>query len=349
MSSCSLREQSRAAWSPSARSPPSGRSATDRDRQRKPDDHRRNRHDDNAADSVTDGAGQPDHESASSQGLLRPTPPRDPCLFPGIGGRNWLAYRPVSARTRRVHIGHLPTGLIAVANRKVMPHGNALLPVSPHSCDIAGQVSAHRRDAGIQVDIAEDLVVDLGFRLRVVGAGAQTQRGRLVTDRRTQRLRERTTSPRGKLLVVVDSDQQRSLHCSPPPSAEHRCCPALLRRSPRAASAYRFPRCIRLSGRASSSPSVWSTALRCARSGPHPPEEKPEDINTILTKFLREVLIQTTSACRVGITPPRNTFRRAARSTRPHRRAGRAAPQTTPRAHRTRTDLRQRLDPRAAA
>ena len=68
-----------------------------------------------------------------------------------------------------------------------MPHGNALLPVSPHSCDIAGQVSAHRRDAGIQVDIAEDLVVDLGFRLRVVGAGAQTQRGRLVTDHRSER------------------------------------------------------------------------------------------------------------------------------------------------------------------
>jgi len=50
----------------------SGRSATDRDRQRKPDDYRRNRHDDDAAGSATDGEGQPGHESGSPQGLLRP-------------------------------------------------------------------------------------------------------------------------------------------------------------------------------------------------------------------------------------------------------------------------------------
>ena len=66
-----------------------------------------------------------------------------------------------------MHIGHLPMGLIPVANRK----GRATWQRSPASypqraCDIAGQVSAHRRDAGVQVDIAEDLVADLGFRLR---------------------------------------------------------------------------------------------------------------------------------------------------------------------------------------
>ena len=64
----------------------SGRSATDRDRQWKPDDYRRNRHDDDAADSCTDGERQPDHESASSQGLLRPN-------ARGVAGPTRLLFR----------------------------------------------------------------------------------------------------------------------------------------------------------------------------------------------------------------------------------------------------------------
>ena len=48
-----------------------GRSATDRDRHRKPDDYRRNRHDNDAAVGATDGERQPNYESASSQRLLR--------------------------------------------------------------------------------------------------------------------------------------------------------------------------------------------------------------------------------------------------------------------------------------
>jgi hypothetical protein len=78
----------------------SGRSATDRNHQRKPDDYRRNRHDDDAAASATDGEGQPDHESGSSQRLLRSNTRTVPLPLPGHGGRRWLANRPVSARTR---------------------------------------------------------------------------------------------------------------------------------------------------------------------------------------------------------------------------------------------------------
>ena len=68
----------------------SGQSATDRDRQWKPDDYRRNRHDDDAADSSTDGERQPDHESASSQGLLRPN-------ARGVAGPTRSLFRRMSA------------------------------------------------------------------------------------------------------------------------------------------------------------------------------------------------------------------------------------------------------------
>jgi hypothetical protein len=72
----------------------SGQSATDRDRQRKPDDYRRNRHDNDAAVGATDVERQPDHESASSQGLLRPN-------ARGVAGPTRLLFRRMSAfRTR---------------------------------------------------------------------------------------------------------------------------------------------------------------------------------------------------------------------------------------------------------
>jgi hypothetical protein len=67
-----------------------GRSVTDRDRQRKPDDYRRNRHDDDAAGSATDGEGQPGREGGSSQRLLRPN-------ARGVAGPTRLLFRRMSA------------------------------------------------------------------------------------------------------------------------------------------------------------------------------------------------------------------------------------------------------------
>jgi hypothetical protein len=59
--------------------------------------------------------------------------------------------------------------------------------VSPNRYATLPGGSANRRDAGIQVDFAEDLVTDLGFRLRASVQVAHTQRGRLVADHRNER------------------------------------------------------------------------------------------------------------------------------------------------------------------